>query len=107
MVALGPPALSWTRRPVARLLDAMVAGYQRALSPLLPPSCRFEPSCSRYAREALRRHRLPRALALIFWRLGRCQPMCPGGHDPVPSGPWDPPERLGLEPSTDAPTPHP
>ena len=79
-------ALSW-RRPVARLLDLAIAGYQRAISPMLPPACRFTPSCSRYARAALRAHKTPRAIALVVWRLLRCQPLCRGGHDPVPPGP--------------------
>ncbi|MCB9738767.1 MAG: membrane protein insertion efficiency factor YidD [Deltaproteobacteria bacterium] len=97
-----PLALAPGRRPIAWLLDRLVAGYQRAISPLLPPSCRFEPSCSRYARQALARHRLPRALWLIGHRLARCQPLCPGGHDPVPPGPWDPPAALHPEPGKHA-----
>lgn len=59
--------------------------YQRWISPLLRPACRFEPSCSRYAVTALHEHAAPRALGLIAWRLLRCQPFCSGGHDPVPS----------------------
>ena len=62
--------------------------YQRTLSRVLPPACRFEPSCSRYAATALQQHRLPRALALTAWRLARCQPFCSGGCDPVPPGAW-------------------
>lgn len=69
-------------------LDALIRLYQLLLSPLLPPSCRFVPSCSSYARQALATHPTWRALGFIAWRLGRCQPLCAGGHDPVPPGPW-------------------
>jgi putative membrane protein insertion efficiency factor len=69
---------------VARLFLSLVRAYQRLLSPLLPPACRFLPTCSHYAVEALHVHPVPRALGLIAWRLLRCQPFCRGGHDPVP-----------------------
>lgn len=75
-------------RAMAWPLVALVRLYQRAISPLLPPSCRFTPSCSHYAVDALHQHHLPRALGLILWRLARCQPLCAGGHDPVPPGPF-------------------
>ena len=68
---------------------AVIRLYQRTLSRLLPPACRFEPSCSHYAAAALQQHRLPRALALTAWRLLRCQPLCTGGCDPVPPGRWN------------------
>lgn len=58
--------------------------YQRFLSPLLGQNCRFHPSCSQYAIEALRDHGLLRGSALTVWRILRCQPFCRGGHDPVP-----------------------
>ena len=58
--------------------------YQRWVSPLLPPSCRFYPSCSAYAVEALQVHGLVRGIALTVWRLLRCAPWHPGGIDPVP-----------------------
>lgn len=77
------PIVPW-RRPVSWAFDRLLAGYQRFISPMFPPACRFTPSCSSYARGCLRAHVLPRALALIVWRLLRCQPLCPGGHDPVP-----------------------
>ena len=76
--------ISPRRRPLAWLADRTIAGYQRWLSPLLPPACRFHPTCSCYAREALSVHPLWRALGLISWRLLRCQPLCAGGFDPVP-----------------------
>lgn len=81
---LSPTARVSPRRPLAWLFDRLLAGYQRWLSPLLPPACRFHPSCSEYARLSLAEHHLPRAMALIVWRLLRCQPLCAGGHDPVP-----------------------
>lgn len=66
------------------LLIWMVRGYQRFLSPLKPPTCRFHPTCSSYAIHAFRVHGSVRGLALTTWRLLRCQPFCTGGDDPVP-----------------------
>ncbi len=68
----------------ARLLIVVVRAYQRWISPLLPPSCRFYPSCSAYAVEALSRHGLLRGSWLTARRLLRCGPWHPGGIDPVP-----------------------
>jgi hypothetical protein len=82
-LVIGQRPLTW-RRPLSLVLDRAIAAYQRWLSPLLPPACRFHPSCSQYARTSLAEHRLHRALGLICWRLLRCQPLCAGGHDPVP-----------------------
>ncbi|MBM4343885.1 MAG: membrane protein insertion efficiency factor YidD [Deltaproteobacteria bacterium] len=81
-------------RPVARLLSLPIAAYRRWVSPLLPPACRFEPSCSQYALWVLATHRPPRALALIAWRLVRCQPLCAGGTDWPPPGPYGDAARL-------------
>jgi len=58
--------------------------YRRYLSPLKPPMCRFAPTCSQYAIEALETHGLFKGSALALWRIARCQPFCKGGHDPVP-----------------------
>ena len=58
--------------------------YQRFLSPWTPRSCRFFPSCSSYAIEALHIHGAPRGLWLTLRRILRCHPFCDGGHDPVP-----------------------
>jgi len=62
----------------------LVRGYQSILSPLLPASCRFFPSCSVYAIEALERHGALKGSVLTLRRLARCQPFCTGGYDPVP-----------------------
>jgi putative membrane protein insertion efficiency factor len=67
-----------------RLLSAPILAYKLVVSPWMPPACRFEPTCSVYAMEALRVHPVHRALRLIAWRLWRCQPMYEGGFDPVP-----------------------
>ncbi|HWM91401.1 MAG TPA: membrane protein insertion efficiency factor YidD [Thermoanaerobaculia bacterium] len=55
--------------------------YKRRISPLLPPACRFTPTCSEYARLALLKHGLARGSALATWRLLRCHPFHPGGVD--------------------------
>ena len=67
-----------------RLLALLIRGYQRLLSPLLPPSCRFYPSCSQYALEALNRHGALKGSWLAARRLARCHPFNAGGFDPVP-----------------------
>jgi putative membrane protein insertion efficiency factor len=64
---------------------AAIQGYRLAVSPALAGGCRFEPSCSAYASEAIERHGLRRGLGLALRRLGRCHPLRPGGYDPVPS----------------------
>ncbi|HEX3531448.1 MAG TPA: membrane protein insertion efficiency factor YidD [Thermoanaerobaculia bacterium] len=64
-------------RPLVALLEV----YKRRISPLLPPSCRFTPTCSEYARLALLKHGLAHGLTLTAWRLLRCQPLHPGGVD--------------------------
>ena len=87
-----PGTGSGTRRGiVARLgrlaswpLILLVRAYQLFLSPLLPPSCRYTPSCSAYAIEALPRHGALRGSWLAVRRIARCHPFRPGGYDPVP-----------------------
>ena len=69
---------------VGRALLRLIGFYSRAISPALPPRCRFYPSCSAYAVEALQVHGLLRGTALMAWRLLRCAPWHPGGVDPVP-----------------------
>ena len=66
------------------LLQLLIRVYRYALSPLLGPRCRFYPSCSEYASEALLRHGLAAGLWLALRRLSRCHPWHPGGVDPVP-----------------------
>jgi uncharacterized protein len=66
------------------LLAGLVRGYQLVISPALPPSCRFTPSCSQYALEAIMRHGAVRGTWLTVRRLVRCHPFHPGGFDPVP-----------------------
>jgi putative membrane protein insertion efficiency factor len=61
-----------------------IAFYKRFLSPLLPPACRFRPTCSEFASEAVQRHGFRRGSALSIRRLLRCHPFHPGGYDPVP-----------------------
>ena len=74
---------SW---PQAALIGA-VRGYRFFLSPWLGSACRFEPTCSAYALEALDRHGAAAGLALTLGRIGRCHPWCAGGLDPVPAAP--------------------
>jgi uncharacterized protein len=71
--------------PVARLLLALLSLYRHGISPLLGPRCRFLPTCSAYAAEAVAAHGAPRGTWLTLRRLGRCHPFHPGGVDPVPS----------------------
>ena len=72
---------------LAFLLSLPIHLYRWTLSPLLPRACRFHPSCSAYALEALRQHGPFRGLVLALRRLGRCHPFNPGGLDPVPPRP--------------------
>ena len=84
------------RRALTAPFLLVVRGYRRFISPWTPASCRFTPTCSAYAEEALRSRSLPRALLLIIWRLMRCQPFCRGGYDPVPApatAPTKPPRQ--------------
>lgn len=69
---------------MARVLRALVAAYRYLASPLLGRNCRFFPSCSEYAMEALERHGAVRGSWLALRRVARCHPWHPGGCDPVP-----------------------
>ena len=79
-----------------RVLLALVAAYKRWVSPSMPRRCRYEPSCSTYAAEAVSRFGAGRGFLLSAWRLLRCNPFSHGGFDPVPErftlkvGPVDP-----------------
>ena len=63
------------------ILKSLIKLYRYAISPFLPPSCRFEPSCSRYALESLERHGL-RGVVPSIVRICKCHPLHPGGYDP-------------------------
>lgn len=67
-----------------KILITLVRGYRYAVSPLLGSCCRFHPSCSCYAEEAVARHGAVRGAWLALRRLARCHPWHAGGHDPVP-----------------------
>jgi len=69
---------------ILKLLVGLIKLYQWCLSPFLGQSCRFYPSCSSYAIEALQKHGTLKGSYLAVCRLGRCHPWCEGGHDPVP-----------------------
>jgi putative membrane protein insertion efficiency factor len=69
---------------VKRSLLAAISAYQRWISPGLRSRCRYEPSCSTYAAESIRRYGAIRGLLLASWRLLRCNPFSHGGFDPVP-----------------------
>lgn len=67
-----------------RLAIELIAGYKRWVSPALPVSCRFVPTCSEYAMEAFERYGLWRGAAMTLWRIARCRPLGSSGYDPVP-----------------------
>jgi hypothetical protein len=69
--------------PARRVVLAPILGYRRFVSPLLAPRCRYEPSCSAYAVQAIERYGILRGLVLAAWRVLRCNPLSHGGHDPV------------------------
>jgi putative membrane protein insertion efficiency factor len=64
-------------------VTAPIAVYQRVISPAIPRRCKYEPTCSRYAVEAIQRYGILRGLVLAGWRLLRCNPLSGGGYDPV------------------------
>ena len=69
---------------VARLVVLLIRGYQVTLSPLLPSACRYQPTCSHYALEAVERYGALKGAWLGAKRIVRCHPFHPGGYDPVP-----------------------
>jgi len=85
---------SWSTTLSASLLK-LIAGYRRWISPLLPPACRFHPTCSEDASAATAAHRPVRGTTLAARRLARCHPWCEGGIDPVPA-----PNRQPDEPGS-------
>jgi putative membrane protein insertion efficiency factor len=70
--------------PVRNLALMLIRFYQKAISPHLPASCRYYPTCSAYAYEAVKKYGVFRGLNLAFRRILRCHPFHPGGFDPVP-----------------------
>ena len=64
-------------------LQFLLTVYKRLVSPLLPPACRYLPTCSEYAQEALERHGVLRGSAKAAWRVLRCHPFAKGGYDPA------------------------
>ena len=80
--------------PAAHILRGAVRAYQLVLAPLLGGQCRFTPSCSAYAREALAVHGALRGAGLAARRVLRCSPLCAGGHDPVPASKPDSSGRI-------------
>lgn len=76
-------------RLLRQLFVLPIRAYQRVVSPLTPPSCRFEPSCSEYGAQAILAHGVLKGILLGTWRILRCQPFTQGGLDPVPPpGRW-------------------
>ena len=67
-----------------KILIAMIRGYQKYISPAFPRHCRFEPTCSQYAIEAIQKHGLWKGTGLAAWRILRCNPFCKSRYDPVP-----------------------
>jgi uncharacterized protein len=71
--------------PMSRVLVTLLSGYRRWISPMMRPHCRFAPSCSAYAMDAIATHGAVRGSWLAIRRLAKCQPFFTGGYDPVPA----------------------
>lgn len=69
---------------MGKLLIALIKFYRKCVSPLKLPCCRFTPTCSQYAIEAITVHGAFKGTLLAIWRVLRCNPLCKGGYDPVP-----------------------
>ncbi len=87
------------RNPVRALLVWIIRGYQKLISPALPRSCKYYPSCSQYAIDALRQYGVMRGVVLAGWRLLRCNPLSHGGYDPVERQTVFRERRSGASPS--------
>lgn len=72
----------------------LIKFYRLCISPLFPPVCRFEPSCSAYGLQAFQKYPLHRAIVLTVWRILRCNPFNPGGFDPVPDPKGHAPQQV-------------
>ena len=79
-----PPTTN-PQSPPQRFALLAISFYQRRLSPGLAPACRFQPTCSHYAYDAVERYGVIRGLAMAAWRILRCNPLNDGGFDPVPA----------------------
>ena len=77
------PASGATKVMITNVVTALIVFYQRFVSPLKGPSCRFYPTCSSYALEAVQKHGPIKGLLLSLGRVARCHPLHPGGYDPV------------------------
>jgi len=103
--SIGDSGAFWNNRTMTqvdfllrRVLLKLVHGYQKWFGWLLGGHCRFVPSCSCYAEEALQRGPAWKAIPLVIWRLLRCHPLCKGGFDPVPENlPKEGPEIIELD----------
>ena len=84
MKAVMSAVVGWLSRAINAVLMGVVKAYRFFLSPWLGSACRFTPTCSQYALQALERHGPAAGSYLTARRLLRCHPGCPGGHDPVP-----------------------
>jgi putative membrane protein insertion efficiency factor len=84
-VVNSPTSDSWIPyRVMKTLMIWLIKGYRHFISPLFPPSCRFQPTCSQYAIEALERFGVFKGSWLALTRILRCHPLHPGGYDPLP-----------------------
>ncbi|WP_165010369.1 membrane protein insertion efficiency factor YidD [Neisseria yangbaofengii] len=72
------------KSPLAKMMLLLIRFYQYAISPLIPPRCRFTPTCSQYAVEAVQKHGALKGGLLALKRIARCHPFGGSGHDPVP-----------------------
>jgi putative membrane protein insertion efficiency factor len=79
----GRPAARSAARLARAIVLAPIVAYQRVISPAIPRRCKYEPTCSRYAVEAVREYGILKGLVLAGWRLLRCNPWSYGGYDPV------------------------
>ncbi len=90
-------AVHSTTSPAARLMLSAVRYYRQVMSPMkAAPTCRFTPTCSQYAQEAIERHGALKGGWLALRRVGRCHPLNPGGYDPVPPHPHSPDRPQGA-----------
>jgi uncharacterized protein len=92
-----PARFGHASRIARTLVSAPIVAYQRVISPGLPRRCRYEPTCSSYAAEAIADYGILKGLALAGWRLLRCNPWSRGGYDPVSAQ-----QLFGVEPASQA-----